>query len=43
MQQHSPPGDVGNGWMPNAPQDNMVFYGNAAGGNGMERAWGDHR
>jgi hypothetical protein len=38
MQQHSPPSD---GWMPNAPPE--MFYGNAAGGNGMERAWGDHR
>jgi hypothetical protein len=43
MQQHSPPSDVGSGWMPNAPPDNMVFYQNAAGNNGMERTWGDHR
>lgn len=43
MQQHGPNGDVGPGWMPNAPPDNMVFYQNAAGNNGMERTWGDHR
>ncbi|KAI8465392.1 MAG: hypothetical protein J3K34DRAFT_387951 [Monoraphidium minutum] len=40
---HGPSGDVGPGWMPNAPPDNMVFYQNAAGNNGMERSWGDHR
>jgi hypothetical protein len=42
MQQHSPPGDVNPGWMPNAPPNDMVFYGNAASNGAMERTWGDH-
>jgi hypothetical protein len=43
MQQHGQSGDVGPGWMPNAPPDNMVFYQNSGPSNGMERSWGDHR
>jgi hypothetical protein len=42
MQQHSPPGDVNPGWMPNAPPNDMVFYQNAASNGAMERTWGDH-